>query len=554
MVFLEIDGTKIGSTSPTYFIAEAGLNHNGKIDLAKKMIDEAYNAGADAIKFQTYKSESFLSSSSQYFDFFKNVELSFEEFKEIKSYADNSCITFLSTPFDFESSDYLKKIGVPAFKIASSDLTNTPLLSHIAKMDLPMIISTGLGTMEEIEESINLCNSVGNNKIAILHCVADYPANPEETNLSAINTMKEKFQVPIGYSDNGESMIVDEIAVSLGADIIEKHFTLDKNMQGPDHSFSILPNDLSMANEQITVNGTIKVSELINVMNTEFANVDVNVALENGKIQFQNQNSGISLFEMKLSNFDNTFSMSFEEIEGRESSPVTASAVIYDSQGEAHNLNFIFTPTDTNFINWSWKVELNDPNSDISFQSGNEGIVQFNADGSMNFEYGQNESNLILNDGDTELAINIDADGHNGISGLTSFGSISTLSVFELDGRPTGTFENMFIEDSGQVIAQFTNGDTRSIAQLVLASFNNPEGLEKGGQNTFIETAASGGVTINSASNLNSSIISGALEMSNVDLAKEFTDMIISQRGFQASTKVITATDQILQDAINLKR
>ena len=191
LVFLEIDGTKIGSRNPTYFIAEAGLNHNGRIDLAKKMIDEAHNAGANAIKFQTYKTESFLSSSSQYFDFFKNVELSFEEFKEIKNHADNSGIIFLSTPFDFESSDYLKKIGVPAFKIASADLTNIPLLGHIAKMDLPMIISTGLGTMEEIEESINLCNSVGNNKIAILHCVADYPTNPEEANLSVINTMKE---------------------------------------------------------------------------------------------------------------------------------------------------------------------------------------------------------------------------------------------------------------------------------------------------------------------------------------------------------------------------
>jgi len=272
LVFLEIDGTKIGSRNPTYFIAEAGLNHNGRIDLAKKMIDEAHNVGADAIKFQTYKSESFLSSSSQYFDFFKNVELSFEEFKEIKNYADNSGITFLSTPFDFESSDYLKKIGVPAFKIASADLTNIPLLGHIAKMDLPMIISTGLGTMEEIEESINLCNSVGNNKIAILHCVADYPANPEETNLSAINTMKEKFQVPIGYSDNGESMIVDEIAVSLGADIIEKHFTLDKNMQGPDHSFSILPNDLKQLIAKFRLIEKIKGNGIKSPSNSEIKN------------------------------------------------------------------------------------------------------------------------------------------------------------------------------------------------------------------------------------------------------------------------------------------
>jgi sialic acid synthase SpsE len=209
------------------------------------MVDEAYRAGADAIKFQTYISENFLSASSEYFDFFKNVEISFEEFKEIKNYADNVGITFFSTPFDFESADYLNKINTPAFKIASSDLTNLPLLSHISKMNVPMIISTGLATMDEIQESLDLCNSVGNYNISILHSVSDYPTKPEEANLSVIPILKEKFQIPIGYSDNGESILVDEVAVSLGADIIEKHFTLDKKMPGPDHSFSIQPNDLS---------------------------------------------------------------------------------------------------------------------------------------------------------------------------------------------------------------------------------------------------------------------------------------------------------------------
>ena len=240
----EINQKKIGDTNPTYFIAEAGLNHNGQIDIAKKMIDDAHNAGADAIKFQTYKSENFLSTSSEYFSFFKNVELSFDDFKTLKNYADDCGITFLSTPFDFESVNFLEKIGVSAFKVASSDLTNIPLIRHIAKMNLPIIISTGLGTLDEIDDAVKICESIGNKKIAILHCVADYPANPEEANLDAIITMKNKYQVPIGYSDNGESTIVDEVAVSLGADIIEKHFTLDKKMEGPDHSFSILPNDM----------------------------------------------------------------------------------------------------------------------------------------------------------------------------------------------------------------------------------------------------------------------------------------------------------------------
>ena len=244
MKILEIDAKKIGSEFPTYVIAEAGLNHNGEINIAKKMIDDAYNAGADAIKFQTYKSENFLSESSEYFNFFKDVELSFDDFTILKDYADNIGITFLSTPFDFESADFLKKIGISAFKVASSDLTNIPLIEHIAKMNLPMIISTGLGTLDEIDESVEICNSLGNEKIAILHCVADYPANEEKANLDALITMKKKYEVPIGYSDNGESTVVDEVAVSLGADIIEKHFTLDKKMDGPDHSFSILPTDM----------------------------------------------------------------------------------------------------------------------------------------------------------------------------------------------------------------------------------------------------------------------------------------------------------------------
>ena len=244
MNFLEINTKKIGEKNPTYFIAEAGLNHNGQIDIARKMIDEAHNAGADAIKFQTYKSKNFLSESSEYFDFFKNVELTYDDFENLKHHADKRGITFLSTPFDFESADFLEKIGISAFKIASSDLTNIPLIEHIAKMNLPMIISTGLGTLEEIDESVEVCNSIGNEKIAILHCVADYPANEEKANLDALITMKNKYKVPIGYSDNGESTIVDEVAVSLGADIIEKHFTLDKKMDGPDHSFSILPTDM----------------------------------------------------------------------------------------------------------------------------------------------------------------------------------------------------------------------------------------------------------------------------------------------------------------------
>lgn len=249
--FIEINRKKIGLDNPTYFIAEAGLNHNGDIKIAKKLIDEANKAGADAVKFQTYNSEEFLTTSSKYFEFFKNVELSYEDFGELNDYAKNTGITFFSSPFDINSATELKKIGVPCFKIASSDLTNLPLVKHISKMKLPMIISTGLATMEDITNTVNLCYSEDNDKIALMHCVADYPTKPEETNLLAIETMRKHFNLPIGYSDNGESSLVDIVAVSLGANFIERHFTLDKKMNGPDHSFSISPIELTTLISQI---------------------------------------------------------------------------------------------------------------------------------------------------------------------------------------------------------------------------------------------------------------------------------------------------------------
>jgi len=246
---------KINSTTlnekNTYFIAEGGLNHNGDINIAKKLIDAAKECGANAIKFQTYKSENFVRETNQYFDVFKNAELTFEQFKELKNYSENIGLTFFSTPFDMESAEFLNELGMPCFKIASSDLTNLPLITKIAKMQKPMIISTGLSTMNEINDAVNCCLFEGNNQIAILHCVANYPTQPNEVNMNVINTLKKTFNFPIGYSDNGESTLVDIVAVSMGANIIEKHFTLDKKMAGPDHGFSIDPNGLKSLISQI---------------------------------------------------------------------------------------------------------------------------------------------------------------------------------------------------------------------------------------------------------------------------------------------------------------
>ncbi len=269
---LIINNRKIGSNHNPFFIAEAGLNHNGDIKIAKQMIDKAIESGADAIKFQTYKSEEFLTESSEYFDFFKNVELSFDEFKELSDYAKEKNFTFFSAPFDIPSADFLNQINVPCFKIASSDLTNMPLIRHIAKMKKPMIISTGIGTMKEVEEAVNWCLLEENNQIALLHCVANYPTLPEETNLNAIKFMMEKFSFPVGYSDNGESTLVDFAAVSLGACIIEKHYTLDKKFDGPDHSFSIEPVDLKQLTSQLSLITKMKGSGLKVPTDSEISN------------------------------------------------------------------------------------------------------------------------------------------------------------------------------------------------------------------------------------------------------------------------------------------
>ena len=248
---VEIDGRLIGPNQPTYFVAEAGLNHNTDIKLAKKLIDEAKDCGADAVKFQTFKSEKFLTSTSSYYNGFKQAELAYDKFAELKDYAKDVGITFFSAPFDLQSADFLNEIRVPCFKIASGDMTDIPLIRHVAKMDKPMIISTGLANMDEVEIAVNTCLDEGNKKIILLHCIAHYPTEPNETNLFAMETIRNKFHLPVGYSDNGESLLVDLVAVSMGANIIEKHFTLDKKLPGPDHFFSIDPSGLKNLISQI---------------------------------------------------------------------------------------------------------------------------------------------------------------------------------------------------------------------------------------------------------------------------------------------------------------
>lgn len=243
MTKLKIGDHWIGEKELTYIIAEAGINHNGKLKIALKIIDKAKESGANAIKFQTFLAEDLASEKSKFFKLFKKLELSNEDFRKLKDYANKKKIEFLSTPFSFDAVDLLVDLDVPAIKIASGDLTNIPLIKYASSKKKPMILSTGMAKISEIKEAIKSIRSQKNHKIAILHSTSSYPSPLNEVNLNAIKSLQKSFKNIIGYSDNGNDLLVPVIAVSLGAKIIEKHFTLNKNFVGPDHSISANPKE-----------------------------------------------------------------------------------------------------------------------------------------------------------------------------------------------------------------------------------------------------------------------------------------------------------------------
>lgn len=240
-----------------FIIAEAGVNHNGQLKIAKKLVDAAKKAGVDAVKFQTFRSESLVSSKApkakyqkeasgdSQLEMLKRLELSENDFIELKNYCDRKKIVFLSTPFDPESADFLDKLDIPAFKIGSGDLTNLQLIKQIAKYGKPIILSTGMSTMAEIERAVKEIESTKNINLILLHCTSNYPASHDTVNLSAMETLRKKFGLTIGYSDHTIGLEVSIAAVAMGAKVIEKHFTLDKEMDGPDHKASIEPQELA---------------------------------------------------------------------------------------------------------------------------------------------------------------------------------------------------------------------------------------------------------------------------------------------------------------------
>jgi len=247
----------------TFIIAEAGVNHNGDIKIAKKLIDVAVDARADAIKFQTFKAENVVTSTTpkakyqiknmgtdeSQFEMLKKLELPASGYKELFAYCKEKNIIFMSTPFDEESADFLFIIGMGFFKIPSGEITNKPLLQHIAAKGKPIILSTGMSYLGEVEKAVIWINEIWDRldkkpKLTLLHCVSNYPAAIEDSNLSAMKTMEMAFGLPVGYSDHSLGIELPIVAVVMGAKVIEKHFTLDRNMEGPDHKASLEPDEL----------------------------------------------------------------------------------------------------------------------------------------------------------------------------------------------------------------------------------------------------------------------------------------------------------------------
>lgn len=239
-------------------IAEAGVNHNGDLNLAKKLIEQAAKAGADVVKFQTFKAEDCVSIKAKkakyqlentakdesQLEMIKKLELSYESHFELMKHCKKHGIAFLSTPFDLESVEFLRGLDLPYFKIPSGEITNFPYLKAVAKCKKKVLLSTGMANLAEIEAALEILRKNGTKNITLLHCTTEYPAPFEEVNLNAIKTLKEAFKLKVGYSDHTKGIVATLGAVALGAVVIEKHFTLDKTMEGPDHKASLEPSEL----------------------------------------------------------------------------------------------------------------------------------------------------------------------------------------------------------------------------------------------------------------------------------------------------------------------
>jgi N,N'-diacetyllegionaminate synthase len=252
---IQIGGKQIGNGHPCFVIAEAGVNHNGSLDLAKQLVNAAVEAGADAVKFQTFSADKLISVTAPKADYQKEttttaerqlemvrrLEMPEEMTRSVAAHAASLGIIFLSTGFDEQSVDLLDEIGVPAFKIGSGDVTDLPLLEFIGRKRKPVMLSTGMTYLEEVQSAVETLLVAGCPSVALLHCVSSYPADPEEANLRVLQTLKDTFNAPVGFSDHFLDNEIAIAAVALGANLVEKHITLDVNLPGPDHRVSLSP-------------------------------------------------------------------------------------------------------------------------------------------------------------------------------------------------------------------------------------------------------------------------------------------------------------------------
>jgi N-acetylneuraminate synthase len=234
------------------------VNHNGNLEMAREMVRVAAHAGADAVKFQTFKAERLTTAQApkaayqqadteegeSQLEMLRKLELSADDFKVLRQECRENNILFMSTPFDEESADLLDSLGMEVFKIPSGEITNLPFLEYVAGKGKPVILSTGMSYLDEVDVAVRAIRSAGNHKLALLHCTSKYPANPADVNLRAMHTLAQAFQVPVGFSDHTTGIDISLAAVAMGACIVEKHFTLDNSLPGPDHQASLEPGEL----------------------------------------------------------------------------------------------------------------------------------------------------------------------------------------------------------------------------------------------------------------------------------------------------------------------
>ncbi len=257
----KIGSIPVGKNAPVFVIAEAGVNHNGDTSLARELIDAAVAARADAVKFQTFQAHKLNTRTApkssyhlrttpsdaeqSWFELLRSQEISPGMHRELINYCRERQILFLSTPYDPDSADLLDDLDIPAYKVASTDANNFPFLEHLAKKKRPIILSTAMCTLEEVQTAVATIHRTGNRNLILLHCTANYPCEAKNSNLLAMTTLAAEFSVPVGYSDHCLSRINPIAAVALGARLVEKHFTVSKDLPGPDHQASLLPEELA---------------------------------------------------------------------------------------------------------------------------------------------------------------------------------------------------------------------------------------------------------------------------------------------------------------------